>query len=278
MARTSRTSRPASAAADVAADKARLSELAEQSDEYAQALRLVVADLDRGVPYETAIARIPASRRPSRPGRPTRVEAHAHLAEQAPIPELVTIPADKAGRWMREHVSDPELLRAQHRFEVEHGRRRSVLRELATRLRALGEPLGGPDPAPWDGYDASEPALIVRELRRRRSKSLAARVYAWEHYRRARPEILEAAQALAGADAARALVEQTAPAALVELPEPWPGYDLLTASPQGRAAVADAFDRVSADELREAREYERQVKNRKIMLAAIDAEIARRPG
>lgn len=256
-------------------DKARVRELISNSEEQAEAYRSLLADLQRGVPWNEAVARVPKNVRPQRIGRPPRHEAHAELADQAPFPELVTLPADRIGAFLRANVSDAGVLRAAHRFEVEHGRRKSVLREIEIRLRAMHEPVGGPLNVPWRGYDRDDPEEIVREVRRRNDPQLAADVYAWEHYRRARPDVLAAAEAVAGVRARERVVE-TSPAALKDLPEPWPGYRKLAATTQARPQVAAALRDASVQELRAAREFETQTKNRRIMLQAIDAELARR--
>lgn len=266
---------------EVGAAIAAIDQLVADQVEYSNALLRAQADVRNGKPVEVALAAVPAGP-PATPaalkglgGRPARATTHADLAAQAPIPEAVTLPAHKVGRWLRENVTDPGLLRRGHRFEVRHGRRKSVLREFETRLRLMREPLGGPADAPWPGYDRDTPEEIERELRRRPQPELAATVYAWEHYRRARPQVLAAAKALAPATAAD-LVAATAPLNLPDLDLPWEGYDTLRATAGGRAALSEALSSASKDDLLAARRYEEQTKARTIMLAAIDSALSAR--
>lgn len=204
-----------------------------------------------------------------RTGRPPRAEVHSALIDKAPFPELVTMRADHLPQWLSYNPQTPAVLRAAHRFEVEHGRRRSVIRLLAERLRGQGEPVGGPLGEPMPGYSVLDPAAAVRMLAETRDAQLAADVYAWEWYRDRRPQVLRAAEQIAGKQAARRRVRETEPAQLPELPEPWEGYDALVASPAGRDAVRAALNGRSQEELTAAVAYEEATRNRAIILRAL---------
>jgi hypothetical protein len=245
----------------------RLQELMEQSADVADGWRMLKADLVSRALSPAPSAGAPQAQTRHR-GRPRRSQIAAHLAACAPFPELALTTADKLGPVIR-RIDDAALLRASYRFEWEHFKRRSVLREIAARLRRLGEPLAGPISEPIPSY-ASKPASELVILLRSASADLAADVYAYEHYRQARPEVLDAAQAVAGALALKR-VEETREPRQPQLPEPFPGYDNLVASPQGRQEVRDALSRLTLKELAAVEEYERQTRNRKIMLKAIRA-------
>jgi hypothetical protein len=259
-------------------ERERLLELSTESAETAEGYELILDELEALAPD---LALIPAPdllsrRRPDEPrprGRPTRQETLARLAQSAPIPDLVLVAADQVGSVLR-HQDDPARLRQAHTFEARYCRRRTVLAAIAARLRALGEPVGGPVDPPLPYYEELDTAAVLSELRRRHnSVQFAAHVFAYEHYRERRRDVLREARRLAGKQAATTLVQETAPVQIVELPEPFPGYGQLSAHPSGRARVRELFAHRTPKELAAAHVYELQTKARTTILAALDRAI-----
>ena len=246
-------------------DERALRDLSEGSRELSDALRRTAGEV-----YATDAGR---GRHRAR-GRPRRIErVSPEAVRDAPFAELTVLPADQLCRHINS-MHGVRTLRDAYFYELAHDRRSSVLDALESRLGRLGHPLGGPQREPLDGHDRLS-AQQVRAALDGADAQLAAEVYAWEYYRSARPDVLEAAAARAGLQRCRERVQETAPARALELPEPFAGYDQLAATPSQRPKVRDALRAQPAEVLEATLRYERATKNRAIMLAAIEAALRR---
>jgi len=233
---------------------ANVSELTSSSRALGEALRrLVEADL--------------ATR-----GRPSR-ESRARNGQLAgaPAPELLILPADRLVAEIY-RCRDAELLRRVFDWERKHERRRSVLRACQRHLRTLGVHVGGPEREPFPGYDRLGEGALEAKARQLEPRA-AARAYAYEWYRRRRQAVLSALRRRAGVEACRRAVEETLGG---EPKLPFPGFEKLRASPEGRREVRHLLSQASVGQLRAALEFERRTKQRKVIERALRAEMARR--
>lgn len=208
-------------------------------------------------------------------GRPSRLSrARAGQLSGAPAPELLILPADQLNSRLAT-IEDAELLRRLFAWERSHERRRSVLRTLQRRLRKLGVQVGGPDSEPWPGYDELDTQEICSHLRGGElDPKICARAYAYEWYRHRRRPILRLIEERIGAQACARAVEETLAGESGDLP--FPGYDTLQASPQGRAHVRHVLAQASREQLLAALEFERRTKRRKVIERALLREIRSR--
>lgn len=247
-----------------------MKELATSSSEFSAGMREISRNLDRS---GGELRLSPQAGRPGK-GRPSRAEkADPQLVAEAPFPELVTEPAHRLGSVIS-GISDAEVLARAHEFELRQGRRKSVLDRLEQRLGAIGHPLGGPE-APFENYGSLDPQEVIGRLQVAGPET-AAVVYAYEHYHGRRRPIMTAAEELCGTEMARRAVAETSPRALIgNISEPFPGYDDLNASTEGRAAVREALSGLSVPELEKVRDYEQSTRRRSSMLGAIDVALNR---
>lgn len=207
-------------------------------------------------------------------GRPSRQSrARAGQLSGAPAPELLILPADQLNSKLAT-LEDPDLLLEIFAWERSHERRRSVLRTIQRRLRRrFGVYVGGPDSPPWPDFEE----LAVDELRLRLREiepARAARAYAYEWYRNRRRPVLRLLEARAGSEACERAIEETLAGDPEELP--FPGYDTLQASPQGRAHVREMLSRATREQLVAALEFERRTKRRKVIERALRSAIRAR--
>ena len=240
------------------------------SDELIEALDSLLAESPT-----PALPTTLAARRRGKGGRPSRAQASGKLAAIAPFPELVTLPTTLLHRHIRA-ITDPQLLQRAHAFEGEHLRRRAAFAWLEDQLRFLGSPLGGPS-EPLPGYDETSVEELVAAVRYRDSVEFAARVYAYEYYRRRRQPLLHAAERLCG-ERGRELVLRTAPRrGGSKLAEPLPGFAQLSTAPHARVELRNALAACSRSILERTLSYEQETRRRKTMLEAIEVALRRTP-
>lgn len=246
--------------------------LANASGELSEALRSLAEIASKPARNGSSPAPAPRPQHPGGGGRPTRAQESGHLCDSAPFPELVTVPVKALATHIRT-IADPKLLLAAHAFELDTLARRYVFAAIEDRLRRLGSPLGGPAESPFAGYEALSPDEVVARVDA--NPEAAANVYAWEWYHARRKRVLKACERRCGAAGVELVILTTPNRSRQQLEPPFPGYDDLVASPDGRIERQAVLARQDARTLRVALAYEKATRRRKTFLRSIENALRR---